>query len=98
MRLERRKQPVAGEAHHQPAATRPAEGLGQFCRRIAQIEQVDGHGQREVAVGVEPLDELVALVGQIGADGELRLELGVDVARLQAARRRTSAVIASRER
>ena len=83
LRLERRKQPVARKAQKQPAATRPAQRLDQSLRRIAQIEQVDGHGQGEVAVGVEPLAEPVALVRQIRAHGELRLELGVYVARPQ---------------
>ena len=57
-----------------------AEGLDQLLSGVAQIEQVDGHGQREVAVGVEALAEAVALIGQVGADGELRLELGLHVA------------------
>ena len=32
-RLERREEPVAGEAHQQPAAGRPLQGRGQFLRR-----------------------------------------------------------------
>jgi len=83
-RLERREEPVAREAHQQPAATRLLQDRSQFFRRVAEIEQVDGHAQGEVTVRVESLAEPIGLVGEIRTDGELRLELGPHVARLQA--------------
>ena len=61
------------------------------CGSAAQIEQVQGHGQREIAVGVETFDEAVALIGKVGADGELRLELRAGLRGLQGGRRRTAA-------
>ena len=63
---------------------RRAEGGGQFLFRVAQVEQVDGHRQREVAVRIEPFAEPVALVGEVGADGEFRFELGLHCARMEA--------------
>lgn len=54
------------------------------CGCGAEVETVHRHRERVVAVGVEALHELVSLVGEVGADGELLFELGGHVARMQA--------------
>ena len=84
LRLERREEPVGGKAHQQPAALRTGQGPAKFLARVAQVEQVDGHGEHEIAVGVEALDELVALVGQVRTDGKAGLELRLHLPGLQA--------------
>ena len=69
-----REQPVAGEADRQPAALAAIQGRRQLPCRPAKVEEVHRHGKRDVRVGVEPLDELRALVAEVRADGELLLE------------------------
>ena len=82
--LIRGKQPVAGEAEHEPAAAALFERGGQFGGRAAEVEQVHRQGQSHVAVGVEALDELGALVAEVRADGEGLFKFDGHVARLEA--------------
>ena len=75
-RLLRREEPVAREAEDEPLAAAAREAGAELRRRGAEVEAVHRHRERVVAVGVKALDELVPLVGKVGADGKLFLEIG----------------------
>ena len=82
--LRRAEEPVGGEAREEPVAGRGLELRSPLGLGAAQVEQVHRDGDGGVAVGVETLRELLALVGEVAADGELLLEGGADVAGLVA--------------
>ncbi len=54
--------------------------------RAAQVKQVHGHRQRQVAVGIEALNKLGPLIAQVGADGEPLLKFDGHIPRLDPVR------------
>ena len=96
-RPSRQEQQIALEANRQPPALRWRERHLPRLRRIAHVEHVHHHRQRDVAVRVKPLDKSVALVTQVSADRKLFFERRGDLPRTQAARP-NFAVIDSRDR
>ena len=86
LRLLRREQPVARETDDQPAAL----GLGQmsreFRRILADIEEIHGQRQLDIAVGVESFHEFITLIGEIGSDAKFFFEFGRQFPGLQSIR------------
>jgi len=62
LRLPCRIQPVAGEAHHLERRLCPFYSVLQRAVIRANVEVVNGLGDDQVTVGIEPANELLALV------------------------------------
>src|SRR5262249_20662582 len=74
-RLRGREQPITRERHDAETGLDAAEGFREHAMMIAgDIEIVHSTGQIEIAVGVEALDKVRALVAQIALDLEVRVE------------------------
>lgn len=69
-----RIEPIAAEGHHQGLGLHRREGSIQRFRAVGEVEIVQGLRQIEVCVGVESIDEALALVAQVA----LHLELDVE--------------------
>ena len=69
------EEPVAREADDEEPAGRFVKGLLERAVISDGVIVVHGFSQVEVAVCVEPVDEGLALVFEIGFDGEFRVEI-----------------------
>ena len=71
-----RKEPVAGETDNEGLGEDGGEGVFERAVGVVEIELVEGARDVEVGVGVETVDEGLALVAQVALDFELQVEVG----------------------
>ena len=71
-----REEPVAGEADDQGFGEHGGEGVFERAVRVIEIELVERARDVEVRVGVETINERLALVAQVALDFELEVEVG----------------------
>ena len=70
-----REEPVAGETDDQRLGFDSGEGLFERAVRVGEVELVEGARDVEIRVGVEAVDERLALVPQVALDFELEVEV-----------------------
>ena len=68
------EEPVAGEADHEGASFHGGEGGFEGAGALGEIELVEGASDVEIGVGVEAVDEALALVAEVAFDFELHVK------------------------
>ena len=69
------EKPIAGEADDQRLGEHGREGLLEGAVGVVEVELVEGARDVEIRVGVEAVDERLALVPQVALDFELEVEV-----------------------
>ena len=78
-RLFRREKPVRTQCDDENFALDGFERLFEAAELFGQVVFVDGAGDVKIGIGIESVDELIALVIQVTFHLEVRCEIGVGI-------------------